>query len=91
MRYKHGADMAEHLSNFQDLINQATTLNLNLDDEIQTLLLFNSLLDNWETMVISINNLALNGVLTMDIAKEVMMNNELKKKQQGIVNESQTW
>ena len=40
--------------------------------------------------MISINNLALNGVLTMDIAKKVMMNEGVKKKQQGIVNESQT-
>ena len=83
-----GADITKHLNNFQGLINQATTLNLNLDDEVQALLLFSSLPDNWEKMMISISNLALNGVLTMDISKEVMMNEELKKKEQGIVNES---
>ena len=90
IKYKDGADITKHLNNFQGLINQATTLNLNLDDEVQALLLFSSLPDNQEKMMISISNLALNGLLTMDISKEVMMNEELKKKEQGIVNESQT-
>ena len=46
MRYKDGKVMTEHLSNFQKLINQVTTLNLNLDDEVPVLLLFSSLLDS---------------------------------------------
>ena len=79
--------MTEHLSNFQGLINQTTTLNLNLDDEVHALLLFSSLLNNWETMVVSVSNSAHNGVLTMAIAKEVMMNEEFRSKEQGIVYE----
>ena len=89
MRYKDGEDMTEHLSNFQGLINQATTLNLNLDDEVQALLLFSSLPDSWETMVVSISNSAPNGVLTMTIAKEAVMNEEFRRKEQEIVYESQ--
>ena len=89
LRYKEGADMSEHLSDFQGLINQATTLNLNLDDEVQALLLFSSLPDSWETMVVSVSNSAPNGVLTMAIAKDALLNEELRRKEQGIETGSQ--
>ena len=40
-------------------------------------------------MVISISNSTLNDVLTMDIAKETVTNEELRRKKQEIVNELQ--
>ena len=35
IRYKDRANMIEHLSNFQDLMNQATTVTLNLNNDVQ--------------------------------------------------------
>lgn len=89
MRYKNGEDIIEHLSNFQGLINQVTTLNLKWDDEVQVLLLFSSLPDSLETMVVSVSNSAPNGVLTMIIAKEAVMNEEFRRKEQGIIYDFQ--
>ena len=40
-------------------------------------------------LVVSISNSASNGVLIMNIAKEAVMNEELRRKEQGIVNEFQ--
>lgn len=71
--------MTEHLSNFECLINQAVT-NLNLDDEMQALLLFSSLPHSCKTMVVSVSNSTSNGVLTMAMAKEAMMNEKLRSK-----------
>ena len=38
-----------------------------LDDELQKLLLLGSLLDSWETLVMSVSNSTPNGKLTLDI------------------------
>jgi len=38
--------MAEHLNNFQNIVNQFTTMEIVLDDELLALLLLSSLLDN---------------------------------------------
>ena len=63
LKLKKGKSIAEHLSEFQDLVNQMVTMNLIIDDELQVLLLLSSLPYSWETLVVSFSNSALNGVL----------------------------
>lgn len=73
LRYRDGVDMTEHLATFQGFINQACTLKLNLDDELQALLLISSLPDSWDTIVVSLSNSAPNGTMTLGIVKDVVM------------------
>jgi hypothetical protein len=40
LKYREGRSVAEHLSDFQDLVNQLVSMKLVLDDELQALLLF---------------------------------------------------
>ncbi|GFY81077.1 hypothetical protein Acr_01g0008860 [Actinidia rufa] len=42
--------MAEHTSEFQNLINQLTSVDLQFDNEMQALLLLSSLPESWETL-----------------------------------------
>ena len=51
--HNDGNSVAEHLSNFQGLLNELSTMKLELDDKVHAFLLLNSLLDNWETLVVS--------------------------------------
>ena len=46
LKYKDGNSVAKHLSNFQGLLNELSTMKLELDDEIQTLLLLRCLPDS---------------------------------------------
>jgi hypothetical protein len=46
LKLKKGRSIAEHLSEFQDLVNQLTRMNLMVDDELQALLLLSSLTDS---------------------------------------------
>ena len=46
LRYQDGSRMAEHLNAFQGLINQTTSLEVPLADEVLALLLLGSLSDN---------------------------------------------
>ena len=84
LKYKNGNSVAEHLSNFQGLLNVLFTMKLELDDEVQTLLLLSSLPDNWETLVVSLSNSTSNGVITVNMVKDNMFNEEVRRKELGI-------
>jgi len=43
------------------MVNQLTTMEILLDDELLALLLLSSLLDSWETLVVSLSNFVPNG------------------------------
>ena len=52
LKYRDGRSVAKHLSDFQDLVNQSSTMKIVLDDELQALLLMSSLPDSWETLAV---------------------------------------
>jgi hypothetical protein len=90
LKYKDGHSVTKHLSNFQGLLNYLSTMKLALDDEVQALLVLSSLPDSWKTLVVSLSNSALNGVITMGMVKDSMFNEEAKRKEQGISFQSET-
>uniref|UniRef100_A0A1U7WMD9 Guanylate-binding protein 4-like n=1 Tax=Nicotiana sylvestris TaxID=4096 RepID=A0A1U7WMD9_NICSY len=54
LKLKHGTSVAEHTSEFQSLINQLSSVDMPLGDEMKALLLLSSLPDSWETLVVSL-------------------------------------
>ena len=61
LRYQDGSSMGEHMNAFQGLINQTTSLEVPLANEVLALLLFGSLPDSWETLVVTLGNARLEG------------------------------
>ena len=90
LKYKDGDSVTEHLSNFQGLLNELFTMKLELDDEVQALLLLSSLPDSWETLVVSLSNSAPNGVITINMVKNSMFNEEARRKELGISSNIET-
>ncbi|VFQ66421.1 unnamed protein product [Cuscuta campestris] len=84
LKLKPGKSVSEHLSDFQDIINKLTVMKIVFDDELQALFLLSSLPDSWETLVVSISNSAPDGVLSLDVIKESMFNEELRRKEMGV-------
>jgi hypothetical protein len=84
LKYKDGQSVTEHLSNFQGLLNELSTIKLVLDDEVQALLMLSSLPNSWKTLVVSLSNSAPNGVMTMGMVKDSMFNEEARRKEHGI-------
>ena len=80
LKYKEERSITEHTSEFRGLVDQLTTIKIILDDELQVLLLFSSLSDNWETLMVSVNNLASNEKLTLDIVIDKLQNKESKRR-----------
>jgi Zinc knuckle len=59
-----------------------------LDEKLQVLILLSSLPDNWKTLVVSLSNSAPNGVVTLAIVNNSMLNEELRRKELEITSES---
>ena len=49
-------------------------------DELQALFLLNSLLDSWETLLISLSTSMLGEKLTMEFVKESLLSQKVKRK-----------
>ena len=84
LKYNDGNSVVEHLNNFQGLLNELSTMKLELDDEVQVLLLLSSLPDSWETLVVFLSNSTQNGVITINMVKNNMFNDEARRKELGI-------
>ena len=54
--YQDDASMVEHVNTFQGWINQTTLFEVPLVDQVLALLLLGSLLDSWETLVVTLGN-----------------------------------
>lgn len=81
LKYTNGKSIMEHLSDFKDLVNCLSTVKLVLDDELQALLLLNSLPNSWKTLVVSVCNSALSGVVTLSMVEVSMFTKEMRRKE----------
>lgn len=83
LKYKDGGSVAEHLTTFQNLVNQVTSMGIKIEDELQALFLLSSLPDSWETLVITISNPDPDGKVALQTFKDSMFNEESRRKDMG--------
>ena len=86
LKYRDGRSVAEHLSDFHNLVNQLNTMKVVLYDELQALLPLSSLSDSWETLVVSLSNSASNRKLSLVHVKDSTFNEESRRKDLGTDN-----
>ncbi|GAB2266247.1 hypothetical protein Dimus_037876 [Dionaea muscipula] len=82
-RYQDGMPLTNHLNTFQGVINQLAGMGIKFDDVVQGLCLLGTLPDSWETFKMSLSNSALEGIISMELAKTSVLNEELRKRSQG--------
>ncbi len=49
LRYNDGTSMTDHLSSFQGVVNELTSMGITFEEEVRALLLLRSLPESWET------------------------------------------
>ncbi|GFY85693.1 hypothetical protein Acr_04g0004310 [Actinidia rufa] len=90
LKLQRETTVAEHTSEFQSLVNQLTSVDLQFDDEMQALLLLSSLPESWETLVVSLSNSAPNGKLTTSMVMDALFNEEAQRKEMGSTDQSES-
>ena len=83
LKYVDGNPVADHMNDFQNISNQLTSMNINLEDELQALFLLSSFPESWETLVVSLSNSAPNGVVSMEQVSASILNEELRRRNAG--------
>jgi transposase InsO family protein len=86
LKFKEGGSVSNHLNDFQSIVNQLTTMKMNLDEELQALMLLSSLPDSWETLVVSLSNSTPDGKMTMEQVTNSMFNEETRRQAVGADN-----
>lgn len=86
LEYKDVKSMMEH---FKGLVNQLTTAEMKVEDEMQAFLLLSSLPESWDTLVVTLSNSAPEGKLTMDNVTESLLDEEAKRKERGMSSHSE--
>ncbi|RDX97850.1 hypothetical protein CR513_19326, partial [Mucuna pruriens] len=83
LKFKECTSLSDHLNEFQRIINQMSRMGIKFEDEILGLLLLNSLPESWETFKVSMINLAPNGVVSLQMVKGSVLNEDMRRKTQG--------
>ena len=82
LRYQVGSPMTDHLNTFVGILNQLEAMKLSFDDEIQGLCLLGTLPNSWEIFRTTLSNSAPDGILSMDLVKSSVLNEEMRRKTQ---------
>ncbi|GJY25675.1 putative RNA-directed DNA polymerase [Tanacetum coccineum] len=80
LRYRDGTAMSDHLIVFQGIINELFEIGIKFNEEVQGLWFLGSLPDSWETFRTSLLNSALDGVISMELVRNSVLNEEMKRK-----------
>ena len=78
LRYKDGSSISDHLNDFQGCFDQLSSMDIKFDDEVLALWLLNTLPDSWETFRVTLTNSAPNGVVSMQMVKSGVLNEEVR-------------
>ncbi|KAG4990937.1 hypothetical protein JHK87_024394 [Glycine soja] len=89
LKYKDGAPFTKHLSEFQGRCDQLLAVGINFDDDMLGLFLLITLPDSWETFRFSMISAASNGIVPLQMAKTSALNEEMRRKVQGISSQSE--
>ncbi|GMI85506.1 hypothetical protein HRI_002219900 [Hibiscus trionum] len=79
----------DHVSEFQSVMNQLLGMGVKFDDEILGLWLLATLPDSWETFRVSLINSAPQGIITLDLDKSGVLNEEVRRRSQGSTSHSE--
>ncbi|PWA43159.1 TRAF-like protein [Artemisia annua] len=80
LRYCDGTAMSDHLIAFRGIIKELLEIGIKFNEEVQGLWFLGSLPDSWETFRTSFSNSAIDGVISMELVRNSVLNEEMKRK-----------
>ena len=88
MKMVEGGVVAEHLNEFNTVMSQLSSVNVQFEDEIWALLVLSSLPDSWNGMVTSLSNSSGSAKLKFDDVVSAILDEEIRRKPSGESSES---
>ncbi|GKV23084.1 hypothetical protein SLEP1_g32861 [Rubroshorea leprosula] len=89
-RYKDGTPTVDHINNFLGIIKELANLGIEFDDEVNGLILLNTLPESWESFRSTMINSSPSGKVTLEIAKNRIFKEEKRMRALRIFSQSDT-
>ncbi|GKV15798.1 hypothetical protein SLEP1_g26549 [Rubroshorea leprosula] len=90
MRYKDGTPTADHVNDFLGIIKELANLGIDFDDEVNGLILLNTLPESWESFRSTTINSSPDGQVTPEIAKNRIFEEEKRMRALGVFSQPDT-
>ncbi|GKV49114.1 hypothetical protein SLEP1_g55881 [Rubroshorea leprosula] len=89
-RYKDGTSTADHVNDFLGIIKELANLGIDFDDEVNGLILLNTLPESWESFRSTTINSSSGGQVTLEIAKNRIFEEEKRMRALGVFSQPDT-
>ena len=86
LKMVEGTPVAQHLNEFNTITSQLSSVEIDFDDEIRTLIVLASLANSWEAMRMTVSNSAGKSKLKYNDIQDLILSEEVCRKDAGINN-----
>ena len=76
-----GGSVVDHINEFNMIISQLSSVEINFKDEIKALILMSSLPELWDTIVAAINSSQGSNKLKFDEIRDVVLSESIRKRE----------
>ena len=75
--------VSNHINEFNMIVNQLNSVDINFEDKIKALILMSSLPESWDTVVATINSSRGSEKLKFDEIRDVFLSESIRKREVG--------
>ena len=86
LQMSEGGSIVDHINEFNMIVSQLSSVEINFEDEIKALILMSSLPESWDTVVAAISNSQGSDKQKFDEIRDVILSKSIRKRE--IVNSS---
>jgi transposase InsO family protein len=83
LRMSEGRSVADHINEFNMIISQLSSVEINTDDEIKALLLISSLPESWDVIVTAVSSSRGSEKLKFDEVRDIILSESIRRKEIG--------
>lgn len=83
LKMAEGTPVAQHLNEFNTIVNQLSSVEIDFDDEIRALIVLASLPNSWEAMRMAVSNSAGKNKLKYEDIRDLILSEEVRRRDAG--------
>ncbi|VFR00719.1 unnamed protein product [Cuscuta campestris] len=83
LQMPESGSVANHINDFNMIVSQLCSVEINFEDEIKALILLSSMLESWDTVVAAISSSRGSEKLRFDEIRDVVLSESIRKREMG--------
>ena len=79
LKMSEGMPVADHINEFNMIVSQLNSVEIDFEDEVRALILLSSLPDSWNTAVAAISNSSRSTSFTFDGVRDLILSEDIRE------------